>query len=559
MRCGFLKSGNLVKCWEQERRDPLWNDNLIHRSCQVGWRHTYLLQRYRERIEKLSQQDRLIKICTDATDFHSSHEMLEERTVRPVSEQPAGLFTQHTDKFVIDDDDMDYDTAAESNFSLKSRSFLHRVNDRVRKILDQSSTDTMQDSNKHSSIWTMFMSSTLEASVFIVKNYSEILHSIKNTGNNLTMKQMFDISEKLTVGQSDEIYGVTPINWEDSSWKQLPLVTDEEVISLSHAKVYVFSDFVFCLGKVNQNPTSNNVWEEKLSWFKSSPQYSTLDTIDGEPMEFEWNIFPGFAALQLCHKVQEFMTKMSDPSEFKGRIIFTSMFNDISWGSKDNEQECNANADLVSICKKIPTRKMVIPRTWIRKEVAFYSCWQTTRRMGQSCWIDDDQIRRKRTPSFQCHESIVPRNAQKQRRWKIINTLETVFRTIISVTQLSIYGAVSDLCDEYRICQARTVRLVLAEQSDPLFEPASLLMKTPTPSTEDPAQEDLLQKAPRTSGKALTTKPSDQNLYWCRQQLKSDSTSWQKDTEEFSRFGQQMENHLTRKVGFEGTPTLGPC
>ena len=72
--------------------------------------------------------------------------------------------------------------------------------------------------------------------------------------------------------------------------------------------------------------------------------------------------------------------------------------------------------------------------------------------------------------------------------------IETVFRTIISVNQLSIYGAVSDLCDEYRICQARTGRLVLAEQSDPLFQPASLLMTTPTPSTEDPAQEDLLQK-----------------------------------------------------------------
>ena len=74
------------------------------------------------------------------------------------------------------------------------------------------------------------------------------------------------------------------------------------------------------------------------------------------------------------------------------------------------------------------------------------------------------------------------------------DTIETVFRTIISVNQLSVYGAVSDLCDEYRICQARTVRLVLAEQSDPLFEPASLLMKTPTLSTEDPVQEDLLQK-----------------------------------------------------------------
>ena len=37
-------------------------------------------------------------------------------------------------------------------------------------------------------------------------------------------------------------------------------------------------------------------------------------------------------------------------------------------------------------------------------------------------------------------------------------------------------------------------RPVLAGHSDPLFDPASSLMKTPTPSTEDPAQEDLLQK-----------------------------------------------------------------
>ena len=37
---------------------------------------------------------------------------------------------------------------------------------------------------------------------------------MKNIGNNLTMKQMFDISEKLIVGQSDEIYGVNPINWK---------------------------------------------------------------------------------------------------------------------------------------------------------------------------------------------------------------------------------------------------------------------------------------------------------------------------------------------------------
>ena len=70
-----------------------------------------------------------------------SGEMLRARTGRPAN-----------DKFVIDDD-MDSDTVTESNFSLKSRSFLHRVNDRLRKMLDQSSKDAMQDIDKRSLIW----------------------------------------------------------------------------------------------------------------------------------------------------------------------------------------------------------------------------------------------------------------------------------------------------------------------------------------------------------------------------------------------------------------------
>ena len=36
------------------------------------------------------------------------------------------------------------------------------------------------------------------------------------------------------------------------------------------------------------------------------------------------------------------------------------------------------------------------------------------------------------------------------------DTIETVFRTIISVNQLSIYGAASDLCEEYSSCETRT-------------------------------------------------------------------------------------------------------
>ena len=198
-------------------------------------------------------------------------------------------------------------------------------------MLNRSPEDSMQDIDKRFMILGLFMTSTVEASVFMGKNYSDNLHSIKNTGEHLPLMKMFEISEQLILEQSDEIFGVSQISWESSPWKQLSLVNDEEVISLSHAKVYVFSDSVLCLGKMNQNPTSNTVWERQVEWFKESSQYRTLDTIDGEPMEFEWNIFPGFTTLELVREVHEFMSKMGEPEQFQGRIIFMSMFNDNMW------------------------------------------------------------------------------------------------------------------------------------------------------------------------------------------------------------------------------------
>ena len=121
-------------------------------------------------------------------------EMSRTSTGRPVS-----------NKLVIDTD-MDSDTAAESNLSLKSRSFLNRVNDRLRKMLNRSSKDSIQDIDKCSMIWGMFVSSTVETSVFMGKNFSDNLHSIKHSEENLTLKKMFEISEQLILEQSDEIF-----------------------------------------------------------------------------------------------------------------------------------------------------------------------------------------------------------------------------------------------------------------------------------------------------------------------------------------------------------------
>ena len=117
-------------------------------------------------------------------------------------------------------------------------------------------------------------------------------------------------------------------------------------------------------------------------------------------------------------------------------------------------------------------------------------------------------------------------------------TIETVFRTNVSVYQLSIYGAVSDLCEEYKACHVRTGRPVPAGQSDPLLEPASLLMTTLTPSTEVPAQEDSLQKYQERVEKLSQ---QDRVIKFCTDAgflttVEVGKYFMTKDTEEFSQF-----------------------
>ena len=66
--------------------------------------------------------------------------------------------------------------------------------------------------------------------------------------------------------------------------------------------------------------------------------------------------------------------------------------------------------------------------------------------------------------------SIVQRSAQEQRWWKLSiqycsdpGTIETVLRTIIYVNQLSIHGAVEEMCEECESC-------TLMEQGDLLWK-----------------------------------------------------------------------------------------
>ena len=70
------------------------------------------------------------------------------------------------------------------------------------------------------------------------------------------------------------------------------MVGDEEVVSLSRAKVHVFSDYVLCLGKMSENPIIKYCLGNKLTWFESSSQYRSLDTIDGASVELYFQDSP---------------------------------------------------------------------------------------------------------------------------------------------------------------------------------------------------------------------------------------------------------------------------
>ena len=175
--------------------------------------------------------------------------------------------------------------------------FVNKVKDQVRKRQKRMS-NVADYGEEHSIIWGLFMAATMNAATFMGKNFMDNQNCIMNS-TDLTLKKMFDITAKL-VGEQEEINNVDKIHWEKHSWKHLSLIGDETVINLQRAKVYVFSDSVLCLGKVHQHPESNKAWKERRGWIVTDKSYRDYDGINGEPTEFEWNIFPGFTTLQLC-------------------------------------------------------------------------------------------------------------------------------------------------------------------------------------------------------------------------------------------------------------------
>ena len=72
----------------------------------------------------------------------------------------------------------------------------------IRCEKDRKISNVTGNGEKHSMIWRMFMSVTVESAVLMGKNYLNNCFSIANT-TDLTLKPMFDLSTRL-VSEQDE-------------------------------------------------------------------------------------------------------------------------------------------------------------------------------------------------------------------------------------------------------------------------------------------------------------------------------------------------------------------
>ena len=212
-----------------------------------------------------------------------------------------------------------------------------------------------------------------------------------------------------------------------------------------------------CLGRVLQHPESNEAWKNRVAGIQSGKSYRDYDAINGESTEFEWNIFTRFTTLQLCDEINDLLSDLGQiPETFTGRILFMSMFNDISRDRKGNKDECLANAGVV----KVFARKFGVGQ-WSFIGPSSEKKWYSAENSPQGAWDNTAgemllEFAESGHPTFRATTPLSRGQLKSKGRGKLSihfaadeHTIDTIFRIILSVNQFSVYGAVAALCEEF--------------------------------------------------------------------------------------------------------------
>ena len=91
------------------------------------------------------------------------------------------------------------------------REFVNKVRDQVR-IRQKRMSSIAENCTEHSIIWKIFMTTTLNATTFMGKNFSTTQSAVKNH-ESLILKQMFDVTAQL-VNNQEELSGQNSV-WEE--------------------------------------------------------------------------------------------------------------------------------------------------------------------------------------------------------------------------------------------------------------------------------------------------------------------------------------------------------
>ena len=141
------------------------------------------------------------------------------------------------------------------------------------------------------------MSVTLESAVFMGKNYLDNCHSITNYKRNTCSTYLQDWC----------LNKMRSLDWEQLIGKIIHgntcyCIGDERVINLQRTKVYVFSDSVLCLVKIQENP--NRTMHGKTDWDGSKHLWNT-ETLT-ESTVSQWTSSGIFPRIQyVCSSVKK--------------------------------------------------------------------------------------------------------------------------------------------------------------------------------------------------------------------------------------------------------------
>ena len=139
-------------------------------------------------------------------------------------------------------------------------------------------------------------------------------------------------------------------------------LTHDQVKHWSKPKVRVYSDSVLCRWKVSSQAEAKTRWSSQVEEFQMYYVVDEFHGIDGEAIEFEWNILPRIY-YHIADSLQQIQDNLQseniETEQFPDKIIFMSMFNDIDWAKRNIGETCASNSEKVkSYAQKFSARSL---------------------------------------------------------------------------------------------------------------------------------------------------------------------------------------------------------